>query len=219
MPSIKVPEEHVSGFSRIMRLSSDETDRVVAALEKAKSTNLRELMALVREVLPTLANEEAKEIVGTLLSLYSARTGMDMTVDSFVVELLRAAKRVEVSESQPSGALQDTLRHLLSVRPLSMISKARGLHTDHENIFCTARILTDLRAVFDADVKQDPVGFVMAHILHLGYHHAGKHTSLHIAMDKIDIDNLILALERAKAKAATLTTAVSGKSGFAILAE
>ena len=43
MPSIKVPEEHVSGFSRIMRLSSDETDRVVAALEKAKSTNLREI--------------------------------------------------------------------------------------------------------------------------------------------------------------------------------
>ena len=59
----------------------------------------------------------------------------------------------------------------------------------------------------------------MAHILHLGYHHDGKHSNLHVAMDKTDIDNLIVALERAKIKAATLSKAVIEKAGFAILAE
>jgi hypothetical protein len=68
-------------------------------------------------------------------------------------------------------------------------------------------------------VKQEPVGFVMAHILKLGYHHAGKHTSLHVAMDKMDIDTLILALHRAKEKAATLSSVMSEKCGFSILAE
>jgi hypothetical protein len=202
-----------------MNLSPDESRRVVAALEKAKSLNVRELTALVTAGLPSLAIKEAREIVQTLLSLYSARTGMDMTVDLFVTELLTAAKQVQAREPQPLETLQKTLSDLLSVRPLSMISKARGIHADHENTFCTVRILTDLRPVFDVDVREDPVGFVIAHILKLGYHHSGNHTTLHIAMDKVDIDTLLLALQRAKAKAATLVATISDRSGFTILAE
>ena len=99
-----------------------------------------------------------------------------------------------------------------------MISKARRLHTDHENTFCNVRIISDLRAVFDADVGETPTGFVTAHILKLGYHHSGKHKNLYVGMDKIDIDNLMSALQRAKAKAITLTS-VSNKAGFEILAD
>ena len=202
-----------------MRLSSAETDLIVAALEKVKSTNKRVLTQQILETIPEMKKEEASEIVGTLLSLYSARTGMDLTVDSFVAEIINAAKRLDRSDQETQCTPQDTLTRLLGVRPLSMISKARGIHTDHENTFCTARIITDLRAVFDGDVKNEPAGFVMAHILHLGYHHDGKHSNLHLALDKTDIDNLIVILERAKVKATTLSKAVTEKAGFAILAE
>jgi hypothetical protein len=99
-----------------------------------------------------------------------------------------------------------------------MLAKARGVHTDHENTFCGVRILTDLRPVFDIDVTQEPVGFVLAHMLKISYHHARSHTNIHIAMDKIDVDNLIQALQRAKDKAATLS-AVADKCGYPILAE
>lgn len=219
MPIITVPEEHTNGLARIMALSIEDSLLAAGALEKVRSLNLRELGALVRAALPSLTPKESREIVGTLLSLYSARTGMDMSVDSFVADLVAAAKSVEPGETKPQETLQKILKNLLSVRPLSMISKARSLHADHENTFCRARILTDLRPVFDTDVKEEPVGFVMAHILKLGYHHAGKHTSLHIAMDKIDIDTLMSALQRAKEKAETITGAISGKCGFSILAD
>ena len=218
MPHLKVPEEHINGLSRIMRLSPAEVDLVVDALERMKSTNRQALTKQVREALPEMGKEDASEIVGTLLSLYSARTGMDLTLDSFVTEIIKASKHLD-GQTQTHGGSEDTLKRLLGVRPLSMISKARGIHTDHENTFCTARIITDLRAVFDGDVKNEPVGFVMAHILHLGYHHDGKHSNLHLAMDKTDIDNLIVILERAKVKAATLSRAVTERAGFAILAE
>ena len=218
MPNITVPEEHAAGLSRIMGLSVDDSHLIAAALENAKSLNLRELTTLVGSALPALTPKESREIVATLLSLYTARTGNDITVDSFVTDLLAAAKSLQAGEGQSPETLHRTLKDLLSVRPLSMISKARGIHTDHENTFCTVRILTDLRAVFDVDVKQEPVGFVMAHVLKVGYHHAGKHTSLRIAMDKMDIDNLILALQRAKEKAATLSR-TSEECGFTILAD
>jgi hypothetical protein len=219
MPNITVPEEHAAGLSRIMALSVDDSRSIATALEKAKSLNVRELTTLVGAALPALTHEESREIVATLLSLYSARTRNDITVDSFVTDLLAAAKSLQAKEGQSQETLHKTLKDLLSVRPLSMISKARGIHTDHENTFCTVRIITDLRAVFDVDVKLKPVGFVIAHILNLGYHHAGKHTRLHIAMDKVDIDNLILALQRAKDKAATLSRTMSDKCGFEILAD
>jgi hypothetical protein len=222
MPDLTIPEQHASGFARIMGLSSEESEQVERALSLAKSINIKELTEIIAVALPSLTREGAREIVGTLLSLYSARTGMDVTVDVFVTALLEAApptdKPIDGHELQPPEVIKKTLRGLLSIRPLSMIAKARNLHTDHENTFCTARILTDLRAVFDVDVREAPAGFVMAHILKLGYHHAGKHTELHIAMDKKDVDNLLLALQRAKTKAATLTT-ISSQSGFSILAD
>jgi hypothetical protein len=202
-----------------MSLSPVDGRSVAVALGKAASLNVRTLAALVNEALPDLTITDSREIVSTLLSLYTARTSMDMALDSFVTELLAAAKPLQGTDGQGAEALQQTLKDLLGVRPLSMISKARGLHVDHENTFCSVRILTDLRAVFDVDVTQEPVGFVMAHILKLGYHHGGKHTTLHIAMDKVDVDKLIDALQRAQQKASTLTRTISENCKFSILAD
>ncbi len=218
MPSIRVPEEHNSGLLKIIGLSPEDSRLVAAALGKATSLSRTALAALIKDALPTLAIEDAREIVGTLLSLYAARTGMDMALESFVTELLAAAEPIQAG-GQSAETLQQTLTDLLGVRPLSMISKARGLHVDHENTFCSARILTDLRAVFDVDVKQEPVGFVMAHILKLGYHHAGKHTTIHIAMDRVDVDKLISALQRAQEKASTLTRTMTESCKFNMLAD
>jgi hypothetical protein len=219
MPTLTIPEEHTGGLARIMSLSLEESHHVVDALGRAKTVNLRDLTALVATNLPTLALNEVREIVQTLLSLYSARTAMDMTVDSFVTDLITAAKQIQPELPQPPEALQETLKSLLSVRPLSMISKARGVHTDHENTFCSVRILTDLRPVFDVDIKAGPVGFVLVHMLKLGYHHSGKHTTIHVAMDKTDIDTLILTLQRAKLKSGTITATIADKAGFDILAD
>lgn len=219
MPTITVPEEHINGLGKILALSVEDSVLAAAALEKAKSLSIRELSANVKAALPSLTPEDSREVVGTLLSLYSARTSADQRVDPFVTDLLAAAKMVRTGETKPPETSHQVLKNLLSVQPLSMISKARGLHTDHENTFCQVRILSDLRPVFDVDVKEEPVGFVMAHVLKLGYHHAGKHTSLHIAMDKSDIDSMIVALSRAKDKAATLSRVISEKCHFRILAD
>ena len=223
MPDLTIPERHASGFARIIGLSADESQLVRGALAQARSLNIKELTQLVETALPSLKSDGAREIVGTLLSLYSARTGTDLTVDQLVSDLMEAMPRaanepINRDNPQPLEVVRETFRNLLSVRPLSMIAKAWNLRTDHENIFYDARVLTDLRAVFDVDVKESPAGFAMAHILKLSYRHAGQHTELHVAMDKVDVERLLLALQRAKVKAATLS-AISTGSGFSILAD
>ena len=213
MPAITIPKEHSDGLAKILSLSLDESHSIVNALGTAKSQNMMEIAPLIQKAVPSLTPKESWEIGETLTSLYSARTGLDVTVDNFVKDLIVAAKRMQVEDQQPMQVVNSNLTELLSVRPLSMLSKARGIHVDHENIFCAARILTDMRPVFDTDVSDPPVGCVIAHILKLGYHHSGEHKSIYIAMDKRDIDSLITALERAKDKAAS----VMANSSFSIL--
>jgi len=215
--AITIPKERASGLALIMALSSNDNSRVLIALRQAKSIQLNELNKLIGGALPSLSGEQVSEFVGTLLSLYSARTGTDTSIDEFVGDLITAAKPNPTAVTEAD--LRSNLTALLSVRPLSMIAKARGVHTDHENTFCTVRILTDVRPIFDVDVRQEPVGFVVAHVLKIGYHHDGRHTSLHIAMDKGDIDNLMQALQRAKDKASTISDVLSTKCGYPILAD
>src|ERR1700721_1983564 len=66
MPDFTVPEQHARGFSRIIGLSSDESDRLVKGLAQAKSINIKELTNLVSSALPLLSREESKEIVDAL---------------------------------------------------------------------------------------------------------------------------------------------------------
>lgn len=220
MPNLTVPDEYASGLSRIVNLSIEDSRKIAKALEQAKTTNLRELTELVVSAVPGVSVREAREMVAALRSLYSARTSLEVTVDAFVNEVLKAARQNVTPQNPPvdMSSQADSLRNLLSVRPLSMVSKARGLHIDHENIFCSARIISDIRPIFDVDITQEPTGFVMAHILKLGYHHSGKHTELYVALDKLDLQTMIDALQRAQTKAASIKN-FSRSKDLSILAE
>src|SRR6185437_10102565 len=72
MPTLTVPKEYASGLSRIVDLSPEESKRIANALQKAKTSNLRELTELVALAVPELPIREAREIVETLRSLYGA---------------------------------------------------------------------------------------------------------------------------------------------------
>ena len=211
MPNLTVPEEHIDGLRYILGLSAEDSKRISVALESATTTGLRDLTELIAIAIPDIEIRKAREIVTVLRSLYIARNALEITVDTFVDEILKAASQVGIVSSA-SDALGDSLRSLLSIRPLSLLSKARGLHIEHENVFCSARIMSDLRPVFDVNIEEEPTGLVMAHILKLSYHNSGEHRELYVAIDKLDIQNLIDSLERAKAKAKTLRKMVNSKN-------
>ena len=218
MPKITIPKEYAEGLSKIINLSADDSQKLVSALEKVNSYDPRAIAKLVSENLSSLTIGEAREIVRTLLSLYAARTGTDTKVDAFVAEVIVAAKHRQIGKPENLEPASKTLKAILSVRPLSMISKARGVHTSYERTFCSARVLTDVRPVFDADLSEEPAGVVVAHVLRLGYHRLGKHTAIDVAMDKADIDTMIAILQRAKEKAATVRS-IATKAKVEVLAE
>lgn len=210
MQTITIPERYASGLAKVKNLSESDVQEVVLALERAATGTRKEILSLVSPALPSFSSNDTREIVETLRSLYRAQIGMDVPVEQFVPGLIAAVSQSDNRELQTTDPselvrLEGTLKKLLGVRRLWMVSKARDLQTEYESTFCDARIVTDMRPVFDADVKESPVGFALTHSLKLEYHHHDEHTAIYISMDKGDIETLLLVLERAKQKASTLS--------------
>lgn len=210
MQTITIPERYASGLAKVKNLSESDVQEVVLALERAATGTRKEILSLVSPALPSFSSNDTREIVETLRSLYRAQIGMDVPVEQFVPGLIAAVSQSDNRELQTTDPselvrLEGTLKKLLGVRRLWMVSKARDLQTEYESTFCDARIVTDMRPVFDAGVKESPVGFALTHSLKLEYHHHDEHTAIYISMDKGDIETLLLVLERAKQKASTLS--------------
>ncbi len=222
MAVLNVPEEHAGSIVRIKNLAPEEVDALVCALQRATTGTNAELFSLLRPALPLLKTKELRDMIEALRSLYGARTGMDLPTEQFASELISAIRQREddlrVADSVEVDRLEATFRRILSVHPLSMMAKARDLLYEYENTFCDARIITDMRPVFDTDIQSPPTEVVISHTLKVEYHHAGEHTELRIALDKDDIDVLLGVLLRAQGKSATLNALLT-RSGLTKAAE
>ncbi|MGA8029350.1 MAG: hypothetical protein WB992_19590 [Bryobacteraceae bacterium] len=120
------------------------------------------------------------------------------------IEAMRSSGKPElfVSPEKQSGVAA-TLKALLSIESLRLASKALGLKTDHERLFCGVKIITDIRPVF-SNVQRKPTRVMIGHTLKLEYHENGVHKELYIALEPDDIPKLKTVLERAEAKAISL---------------
>lgn len=222
MITLKIPDRYIPGVVKLKDLPDGDVDKIVASLSNAVSGSPREMARMVSTAVDSISTREAKAIADTLRSLYVLRTGMELTIESLVEALTQAINQSDDERLRMVGddvaALGPKLTKLLNIRPLSMISKARELQIEYENVFCDARILTDMRPVFDADVKSEPAGFVLSHVLKIEYHRDNAHKQIQIALNKMELQDLITVLLRAQEKAATLN-ALTQKNGFTVLAE
>jgi hypothetical protein len=81
--------------------------------------------------------------------------------------------------------------------------KAMGVAADQDHIFLHARILTDIRPVFNN--KGDSVdAAVIVHNLRIHYGQDSDHRDFYVALDTNDIQSLREALDRADTKAKCL---------------
>jgi hypothetical protein len=107
-------------------------------------------------------------------------------------------------ESEQS--FRQRLVRFFELETLLISAKAAGILQSHENLFCSARILTDVRPVFGSDPRVVPNSAVIVHMLNLSFHHEGEIKELYIAMDTLDIGLLREALDRAELKSESLKT-------------
>ena len=210
MSELKIPKEYEPGFVVIRSFSDSDVNRILDVFKDESLTFDRATIeSLVRPILAQRSDTEVKSFVDALCSLYFLRAHADVETGKFIEDLIEAVsesenKQIQTSDPEELAHLRNTLKTLLTVQALSTQTKAQELQRDFANIFWDAKVITDIRPIWDGDVRRPPVGTVITNTLKLEYHHTGGHGELYVYIDKDDIDTLLLALKRARNKTATI---------------
>jgi len=222
--SLRVPKRHGDALALLLKLSPRETDALVSALEKAPSALLPEDLAarLARDV-SIISPDSVSKIVKMLASLYRVREqDLDrVPLRAFVEEVVGAAAdsgHPELkSNEQERKRFQSLLERLLSFdQSIGMTAKALGVMRENAHLYCTGRIISDLRPVFKAEVTAGPAAAIIVHSLRITYHEADDMKEFFVAMDSLDVEELRALCDRALLKTNSLKQ-IAKKSDLPVL--
>jgi len=154
----------------------------------------------------SLSPGNAELLKDAIDALYGIRVYNDVPLEEFVSDVLESLEQSEQLASSAVEMMRGRLKKILDIPALRVAAKAALLHQEHERTFCTARILTDIRAVYDNGAKVPPSGAIITHTLKISYHESegGDIHDIFVAMGSNDLRELQDVLNRAKDKATSL---------------
>jgi hypothetical protein len=208
LPKLQIPDRYQPGLAKIRDLNQNSIEAIRNRLENVPDTTSPEDLADA-SASSAVNIPGAAGVVEALVSLYVLKSGNEsVTLEQFADDICDAMASLKsdlrLNEEQRIS-FREKLLTLLSIDRLWLISKAFDLQTDDERTFCDARILTDLRPVFGAQVSEGPRATVIVHLLKLGYHENNKrHQKFYVALDSKDLKELKKVIDRAEEKATAL---------------
>jgi len=151
-------------------------------------------------------SEVAGRILGPLLSLRAIIRQRRLSADE-VIEGLRYGIETSDSEWTPEemdrwSSVEPLIKDLLFVRAVRLVATALDLSYEYQNVLQGARIVTDIRPVFNEEGDGIEVA-VVSQTLRLRYDTTEGDHSLSIAMDENDVRDLERQCQRALKKART----------------
>lgn len=209
MTSLRIPRERERGLANILKLSDESICELISALKEVKPTsNLKKQSQSVASKVHTIPSDEVDNIISTLISLYSASEYLDSDLSEIVENVCKAIEQSKFEQFKFSGeernVFKERLLKLLNVESVSIYSKVINILREQNNVFCNARILTDIRPVFGAKLDNPPLAALVVHSLRISYHQGDTEKEFYIAMDSNDIQELREVLNRANLKADNL---------------
>lgn len=207
MTRLNIPDHYKDGLVGILNLDDKHYENLLSTLKETPLTlNFPKFMSSVASQVPEV--EALDEILETLISLYVAIIGHDMSLETFVSELCQAAEekqdeQLKITEENKE-IFKDRLFNLLDISSSTDLLKAANVRSDHMNVYQEARILTDIRPVFATNIEDDLRGIVIVHSLKICYSGGNESKDFYVAMDDNDIKTLAEIFDRASQKSKKL---------------
>ncbi len=205
-PTIRIPTSQVPDLERILGLKKDALQRLRARLDSLKPLPLKfvELQTVFDAALESI-EEEGSALVRLLLTWNQLARHREMSPNSIVDALREAVGAIPKIGSRLQESwieIEPEIQKLVESSPIRALAKAIDLSYDHANLFQGARIITDIRPIFnDSDDQMEIDGAVISYTLRLHYDNRECEHSLSIALDEVDIRVLQQQCERAIKKA------------------
>jgi hypothetical protein len=205
MPSVSVrlARSQIDDIVSLCRLGPPQLNALADALQDTRPTIKRdELRRVVAETITDPAAAQGARRVLSGLSTATRRFNVPSTelLESVGENLL--TQKLDESDLRAWHESRPIIERMLSAPIIGLDAKAKDLAFDFERLYARARILTDIRPVFD-DARDDIVGVDITQTLRLDYMSPVRDgaTTLSIAMDTADIEQLKKCCEDALQKA------------------
>ena len=213
MSNLRIPEEYQRGLERLHNLSEPQAVELLASVKSAVSKEQSDdLSPSDLQKVPGLSAADAGDILDTIVALYGVRTNADVPIEEFIEDVTEYLQSPESEvfrlPEESTERFKARLKKFLSIEPLIKAAKARILRYEHERTFCTARMFTDARPVFEDDTVGRPEVAVIFHMLKMSYHEGGHVKDIYISLDENDLDELRKVIKRAEIKSKVLREAL-----------
>lgn len=208
---LTVPRRYQSGLAQIPKLDDKSTHELWVALQEIPSTtNSDSLVSAVAAAVDTIAVSDLEEIVPALLHYYAFRDATKLSASEVAEGITRGMEEIASTtlrlSPEDSGLFQTRLLELLSIDSLYATARAARLSLENEHSFTDARVVTDIRPVFDQEKPEvPPTGAVVIHTLRITYVSDDNETkNFFVALDTNEVRELLKHLERANLKAESI---------------
>lgn len=214
---IRIPKNRWEAFVALSTMSDESVKTVFAALASVPPQNYGPDVALqiAASLKDTLGNGIA-EVVDTVFSLFPLIISTNKSVDQMLDTVMEAVRQYAAREKElppdQLDRLRINLKKLLQVPSMSVGAKATGVLFDNPHNFLNARVITDLRPVFELE-NVNIAGAVILHTLKIEYGAEGtSEKEFFVALDDDDIKSLISKLERALEKGDKMRELINASS-------
>ncbi len=208
MSAIRIPDYFRPPLERLAAMSVDDLTAVHLALRSLEPKVKPEALVASLAAHPLCQKlPELVELAKALSGMSIARIDRDIPLDEFVESVAESLPQLK-GKIEERATFESRLKDLLSIGPFLLSARAFSVQHEYQHVFTGARVVTDLRPVFDQSGVA-PQGLMIVHNLKVRYIHSGEEKEILFALDDADIILLKSVLVRAETKSASLERVIA----------
>jgi len=209
MASLNISPAAYPALEKIANLSDSDYSALLKAIGETEAALTPEKCAAnLSKKVAGIKLSDLSSIVAGLLALYRGKdSGKDSSSLEFSEAVISAITTSPYASNFPKEKLsilkKRTEELFLVEGTLPITAKALEVMTQHEHVFLEAKILSDLRPIFD-NTGEKAEAAVVIHNLQLRYRGDGEIKLFYFALDNDDLKKLKDIIERAERKTVAL---------------
>jgi len=206
-PQFRFPRSQLADWKAVCEIEPSALTKAIAEMRKLPprpehATEIQKKLSDALGVTPT----SGEALLRQLLALHGMVRQLTLTPDELFKGLSASFQNLDGDWTKEDyerwAGISGLVREMFELEVVRLSAKALDLSYEHPELLQRARILTDIRPVFNSDASEI-CGTVISHSLMIRYDNIEGNHVINLSVDEKDIHELIRQCERALKKSMT----------------